>query len=181
MEKLLPRGQARWSQGNSSPRGIRGLILGTEGTLGSHCLSLRQASLSPALSGHSECLRCCHGIRFCIVCVQGIHFVTEASISLDLPVLPFTLSPQNNSLQNGDCSIHNSAQCQLGVSGLQGSCWRDAVRSESVTGCEPVCVPHGVHRGIFDWGYRCQRDISHRDHDRSFPDVRLLSLSPRLC
>lgn len=91
-----------------------------DGIRGLHCLSRHHASLS----GHSGRLLCCHSIRFYIVCMQGIHFVIRGQISLDLPVLSFTRSPQNNVLQNGDYSIRVSAQCQLRADGLQD--WADA-------------------------------------------------------
>lgn len=162
MKKCSPVGR-RVGHTGVSPRGIRGLIMGIDVIQGLHCLSRHHASLSTALRGPSERLLCCHSIRFYIVCMQGIHFITKEYISLDLPVLSFTRSPKNNLLQNGDYSIRVSAQCRLRANGLQG--WADAggggVRSELVTKAAPVCVPHGAHTGTFGWGYGCQRDTFH--------------------
>lgn len=67
--------------------------------------------------------------------------------------------------------------CKIGLT-LEGV---TGIRSELVTTGAPVCVPHGAHTGIFDWGCGCQRDTFHRDHYWSFSKVCLLPLSPRPC
>lgn len=72
-----PVGRLVGHTGTPLPMASGGLIMGTEVTQGLHSLSRRHASLSTALRGHSERLRCCHGIRFCIVCMHGIHFITK--------------------------------------------------------------------------------------------------------